>query len=181
MTTPTISKSLLFLIGLPFFSLLIFLTGCDISTGDDVSRNVGIRLSGSYTNPEGIPERQSGKQITRFTLSQSGDKLFVIDNEGTRWNGRIGSVEDSSATVTLRGLTTDRNEVVITGVIRVEGTTATFTGTWVEPGFSSPVFAEASVSRQPQPTPTPENGGGNGPTPTPTPNPTPVITLPPSP
>lgn len=153
------------------FSVFLALatTGCEIRSGDDVVRDVPLNIEGAYVNTEGIPRRQSGQRITTFNLSQTGDQLYVVDNEGTRWTGSIGRVRDRSASVTLRGMTTEGNEVVITGNIRVEGTTARLTGTWVEPGFTSELSAEAGVAPQPSPTPTPENGG-----PTPTPTPTPV-------
>ena len=169
------------LLGLSSLALLVY-TGCEISSGDDVTRNVTLNIQGVYANASGIPRRQSGVRITSLALSQSGDQLNVVDNEGTRWTGTIGRVSGNNASFTLKGLTTAGNEVVITGNIAIEGTTGRMTGTWVEPGFSSPISAEAGVAAQPTPTPTPENGN-NGPTPVPTPTPDPnlVITFPPTP
>lgn len=160
------------------FSLVLILgnTGCEIRGGNDTVRDVPLNITGAYVNTDGIPRRQSGRRITTFNLSQTGDQLFVIDNEGTRWTGSIGRVRDNSASVTLRGMTTDGNEVVITGNIRVEGTTANLTGTWVEPGFTSEISAEAGVAPQPQPTPAPSPtpGSPSTPPPGPTPVPTPI-------
>ena len=153
---------------------LVFLqSACDIQSGNETVRNVPINVAGSYRNENGIPTRQSGRIITLLSITQAGDQLYAIDNEGTRWRGTIGRADGNTASITLRGLTTAQGEVVITGTIVVSGTSATLSGTWVEPGYTSPVSAQAGdVSPAPQPTP----GPGPNPTPTPTPSPTPSPT-----
>jgi hypothetical protein len=153
-----------------FFAGVLLLTGgCEIDSGDETVREVSISISGSYRNDAGIPERQSGATITQLTLNQSGDQLTAIDNEGTRWTGTIGRATDSLATITLRGLTTTGVEVVITGSIQVSGTTATFTGVWVEPSLTSEVNATATVAGAPVATATPIPGATATPTATPIP------------
>jgi hypothetical protein len=137
-------------------SLFLLTGGCEISDGDETVREVSISVSGSYRNPNGIPERQSGATITQLTLSQNGDQLSAVDNEGTRWTGTIGRASESLATLNLRGRTTTGVEVIITGSIQVEGTTATLTGVWVEPALTSEVNASASVSPVPTATPGPD-------------------------
>ncbi len=147
--------------------LVLLGAACDISGGDEVVRAVSIRLSGTYVNGSGIPERQSGARVTRLSLTQSGDQLFAVDNEGTRWTGRIQNEEGASATVTLNGRTTTGVEVVITGNIHVEGTTATLGGLWVEPGLTANVSATATVAGSAAATPTPVPGATPTATPTP--------------
>jgi hypothetical protein len=154
-----------------FAAFLLLTTGCEISDGDETVREVSISISGSYRNAGGIPERQSGATITQLTLSQNGDQLTAIDNEGTRWTGTIGRATNALATVNLRGLTTTGVEVVITGTINIEGTTATLTGLWVEPALTAEVNATASVAGSPTPTPTPAGTPSATVTPTPTPIP----------
>jgi len=148
-------------------SLLLLTGGCEIDDGDEVVREVSISIRGTYSNPDGITSNQTGATITSLNISQSGDQITARDNEGTRWTGTIGRASDSLATFTLRGLTTDGVEVVITGTIDISGTSATMTGVWVEPNLTGEVTASASVSATPTATPTPDPG--TTPTPTPTP------------
>jgi len=152
-----------------FAAFLLLTGGCEISDGDETVREVSVSIGGSYRNADGIPERQSGATVTRLTLTQNGDQLSAVDNEGTRWTGTIGRASNALATFNLRGLTTTGVEVVITGTIRIEGTTATLSGVWVEPGLTAEVNASASVAGSPTATPTPI--GTTSPTPTPTPSP----------
>jgi hypothetical protein len=146
-------------------ALALLQGGCDISNGSDVIRNVSINVNGTYVNDGGIPERQSGAKITRLSILQTGDELNIVDNEGTRWTGRINNAGDNNAAITLRGMTTTGIEVVITGSISVSGTTATLSGLWVEPGLTAAASATASVAAAPTATP--------GPTVSPTSTPTP--------
>ena len=170
---------------------ILFSSGCDISSGDDTVRQVSLSIAGTYENGDGIPVRQSGDRVTRFSITQNGDQLTAIDNFGRRWTGRIGRATDVLATITLRGQTTENVEVVISGTIQVDGTSATLTGIWAEPDLNAEISATATVSGAPAPTPTPDpdngNDNGNGGT-TPTPTPTPdsgsgggVTLLPPTP
>lgn len=143
-------------------------SSCEIESGNETVRNLSIRLAGTYTNENGIPTRQSGAPTTRLSLTQSGDQLFAVDEHNLRWSGTVTRAEGTTfASVVLRGSTTAGGDVTLTGDIQIDGTTARFTGIWVEPGYTSNFSAQATVSAQPEPTPTP------GPDPTPTPTPTP--------
>jgi len=155
---------------------LFLMPGCDISGGNSAIREVALNISGTYSNSGGIPERQSGNRIIRFSLSQTGDRLQAVDNQGASWSGSIGRASDSEATFTLKGMTSVGAEVVLTGTITVDGTDATMRGTWVEPGITAGAAASATVAPQPtptpdpSPTPTPDPDNGVTPTPTPVPN-----------
>jgi hypothetical protein len=157
-----------FLITLLCAACLSFI-GCEISGGDETVRQVALQIAGTYRNESGIASRQSGTAVTALTLLQSGDRLEAIDNLGARWTGSIGRADSSVATVTLRGLTSTGVQVVITGEIRVSGTSAPLSGIWVEPNLRSPANAEATVAATPTPTPEPNPTGTPGPTATPTP------------
>lgn len=163
----------------------LLLVACEIQSAREVVRNVPLNVSGTYRNSSGIAARQSGSRITSLTLSQSGDRLTGVDNHGGRWRGDLGRVEGNTALVTLKGMTTAGGEVVITGSIVTDGSTGRLTGMWVEPGFTSEVFAEAgNLPPSPTPGPTPPANGGNqggGTNPTPSPTPTPVPGSPPAP
>jgi len=139
--------------------------GCEISSGNETVRQVSVQVAGVYRNSGGIASNQSGDQITSLNLLQSGERLDGIDNNGNQWTGTIGRADNSVATVTITGRTSNGVQVVITGEIRVEGTTAFLSGIWVEPSLRSTVSAEASVTPSPEPTPT----GTPGATVTPTP------------
>jgi len=152
-------------------SLVLLTGGCEIDSGDEVVREVSLSVRGTYTNAAGISTNQTGATITSLSISQSGDQITARDNEGTRWTGTIGRASDTLATITLRGLTTEGTEVVITGTIEISGTTATLTGVWVEPTLTGEVTATASVSGVPTATPTTDPDPGSTPTPTPTPTP----------
>ena len=142
---------------------LLLQTACDITSGDDTVRNVSINISGTYRNENGIPRRQSGTTLTSLAVTQAGDQLFAVDNAGARWTGRIGRADGNrSASITLKGLTTAGNEVVMTGNVVIDGTSGRMSGLWVEPGFTSEFVAVAEVARQPQPQPTPPPSNGNG-------------------
>jgi len=146
---------------------LLIQSACEIQSGNETVRNVSLNVAGTYRNSSGIPARQSGSRITSLTLTQSGDRLFAIDNLGARWTGSIGRADQQVASVTLKGMTSAGGEVVITGNIRVSGNDGVLSGLWVEPGFTSDLFAEANnVQPSPEPTPTPLPNA----TPTPVPN-----------
>ncbi len=147
----------------------ILLLACEIESGNETVRNVSVQVAGTYRNSSGIPARQSGNRITSLTISQSGDQLFAIDNQGGRWTGSIGRADNQVASVTLRGMTSAGGEVVITGNITVSGSTGVLSGMWVEPGYTSELFAEAG-NLQPAPAPTQTPVPGITPTPTPFPN-----------
>jgi hypothetical protein len=149
-----------------FGALSLLQVGCDIESGDDVTRNVSVNVSGVYRNGDGIPTRQSGAKVSSINLTQSGDQLYGVDNNGGRWEGSIGRADAGTATITLKGQTSAGAKVVITGNIRVSGNTGTMSGTWIEPGLTGDVFATGDVV--PSPTATPTTNGTPGATATPT-------------
>lgn len=157
-----------------FTAFVLLSGGCDISSGDETVREVSVSIAGTYQNGDGIPVRQSGGRVTRLAVTQNGDQLTAIDNHGRRWSGSIGRASDVLATITLRGQTTEGAEVVITGTVQVDGTSATLSGQWVEPNLSAEISASATVAGAPEPTPTPDPGTNPTPTPDPGTNPTPT-------
>ena len=162
-----------------FAALLILPLGCDIESGDEVVRTVNLNVSGVYRNGAGIADSQSGTElITSINIDQSGDQLFGVDNLGARWTGTINNVSGDEASVQLRGLTNTGVEVVITGTIKIEGTTGRLTGLWVEPNLRSNVSATAEVQAIPTATPTgnPTSNPTSSPTTSPTASLTPVPT-----
>lgn len=135
---------------LAFLAVALLLTlaaGCDVDTPDSVSRTVDIRVGGIYTPPEGrefIVSRNTGSTIRQLNLRQSGDQLEAVDNNGQIFRGTLGSVQEASASFTLRGQTTDGNEGVMSGAITVEGAEATMRGTWIEDDLFGEILAEST-------------------------------------
>ena len=55
------------------------LNGCNVSSGDNVVRNVDTDYSGFYTNPNGnVVSSVSGAAITSLDLQQTGDRLQAV-------------------------------------------------------------------------------------------------------
>ena len=82
-----------------FFAALILVVGCDWtskSDGFNTSRGrAAINFSGTYNGnlPGGrAVENTTGGVIVRLVLSQQADTLEVLDNNGSVYRGRIGSV-----------------------------------------------------------------------------------------
>ncbi|MBN1268124.1 MAG: PKD domain-containing protein, partial [Kiritimatiellae bacterium] len=139
---------------------LLFL-GCEIDSAETSSREVGLIIAGFYQNTEAglnngrLVANNSGNPITTMDLRQSGDQLEGVDNNGNIFKGTIGNVQGSLASITLSGLTTAGNEGTISGQVDVEGagttnvvgatTSATMSGTWVEPTLYSTVYGKATV------------------------------------
>lgn len=78
---------------------LVVSTGCDFTSGGDgfnTSRGrADVNFSGTYNGSLSggrAVERTSGGPITRLVISQQGDALEVLDNNGSRYQGRIGGV-----------------------------------------------------------------------------------------
>jgi len=158
-------------------AFLLFQAGCEIESGDETVRTVSLDIAGSYTNNSGIPDRQSGNRITQLTLIQNGDQLTGVDNQGGRWTGTIGRAGETQASITLDGMTSAGAQVVITGTVTVNGSDATLSGLWVEPGITANVSATGSVT--PSPTATPS--ATSTPTVNVTATPTPVLIITPTP
>ncbi len=77
---------------------VVILAGCDWTTGGagySSGRTANINFSGTYNGAlnNGIAiERSSGAPINRLVISQQGDALEVLDNNGARYRGRIGNI-----------------------------------------------------------------------------------------
>ena len=97
--------------------------------------------------------------------------MDAVDNLGALWRGSIGRADDTLVTFTLTGLTNTGVAVTISGSIAVDGTTASMSGTWIEPSIRSVVSATATVAGVITPTPVPTDVPSSTPTPTPTPTP----------
>ncbi len=136
-----------------------FYMGCRISSSDSVTRNVDINVAGLYEGQlDGrVISQHTGSAIRRLNVIQDGDRLQAIDNNGLIFRGRIGSVQNGSATFNLNGSTTTGQEGVISGTISVEGNTATMRGTWAEPTLFGNVLATAEVVPRPEPEPDPDD------------------------
>ena len=146
----------------------VFLTGCDVQTGSNTVREVGIRVSGFYTNPNGgaMVTSSSGLTVTQMGISQEGDRLIATDNNGRIYRGSIGQTDGSTASFTLNsssinlGIVAD--EVTISGSFSVDGTTLTMRGTWIEPSRFGEVFGTSSVNANPVPVSDNAATGGGG-------------------
>ena len=127
---------------------ILGLTGCNIDSGDEAVRTVGVDISGLYSNGGGriISPSNTGAAITSLNVVQSGDRLEAVDNNGQIFRGTIGAVVDSTASFNMTGQTTAGNEGVIAGSFTVSGSSATMSGTWAEPALFGSVAASASVA-----------------------------------
>jgi hypothetical protein len=81
-----------------------------------------------------------------MVISQFGNQLQAVDNNGILFTGSIGDIVSASTTFTLNGVTTGGEAVTINGNLRASGTTATMTGTWAEPSLFSSIYGTASIS-----------------------------------
>ncbi len=129
-------------------AIIVASTGCKIESGDEVRRDVSIDVTGFYTGVNGgsLIARVSGASVESIDLRQSGDLIEGYDNNGRIFRGRIGSVSDSRASITLEGTTTQGVDGVISGYIDVSGSEATMTGTWFEDTLTSRVNGRADVA-----------------------------------
>lgn len=78
------------------------ISGCDWTTGGSGFGTADVNFSGTYRGHLGggrAVSQTSGGQISRLVISQQGDALEVLDNNGSVYRGRIGSV----STVTVSG------------------------------------------------------------------------------
>lgn len=126
---------------------LLGLTACDIDSGDETVRTIGVALSGLYTNGGGriVSPSNTGNAVTSLNLVQTGDRLEAVDNNGQIFRGTVGAVVDTQASFNMTGSTTAGNEAVIAGTFTVNGTQATMSGTWAEPALFGSVSASATV------------------------------------
>ena len=135
------------------------LPGCEVGSPNNVSTVANGDFSGQYagTTNSALVANNSGSAVTVLTLSQSGNNLQAVDNNGILFKGTIGDIlgaggtstngssGSASATFTLNGMTTAGQTVTITGDLHASGTTATMTGLCIEPTLNSSVHGTATI------------------------------------
>jgi hypothetical protein len=161
------------LVALALGLAVAILASCDLGSADSVSAvlsnsdGVVYNFAGLYVNPdsEGGPlvfpaGRQSGATLTWMRLLHYGSVIEAFDNANQKWSGRISTVDGSVASFSLRGTTSAGQSVDVVGVLRYAESgnqpTSTMDATWIEPGFSGSILAQASVN----PASSSNNGGG---------------------
>lgn len=82
-------------------SLILTLSGCDWSSGGGVnsfntSQGAGVNLnfSGVYRGELSggkVVDKTSAGNIQTLTISQTGNRLTIVDNQGSRYTGTVGS------------------------------------------------------------------------------------------
>lgn len=111
--------------GLAALSLgLVFATGCEWTGGGgtnsfNTSKGAGVNLNfsgvynGTFSGGKAVAS-SSGAPITRFVLTQSGNAVEVIDNNGNRYKGNVGSPG-------VVFTPTTENPIIPTGALLMEG------------------------------------------------------------
>lgn len=137
-------------------AVALVLNGCEGGdSAEVVTRNVGLVVEGFYRHTDAnsfVVPRTSGQPIDSINLRQFGDQLQGIDNNGVVFDGTIGQIVSSNrASFNMEGRSTSGAPATIAGNIAVEGSTATMTGTYIEPTLVSMVFGVASVPTNPAP------------------------------
>jgi hypothetical protein len=155
----------------PALMLGLFLTallpGCSVGDPNDVTTVANGSFSGNYVGTQNgvLVAHNTGNPITSLTVSQSGNQLQAVDNNGILFKGTIGDIlgnggtsnassSSATATFTLTGATTAGQSVTITGNFKASGSTATMTGLWVEPTLYSSFSGVASITPVSTSTPT---------------------------
>ena len=160
-SSPALTVSLSITLTALVLSLAAIITGCDISSGNNIVRGVSVDFTGVYRNDNGrIVTENSGATVTELNLRQQGDQLEAIDNNGLIYRGSLGSVRDSNATFNLSGATTVGNEVFISGTLTGADALGTMRADWIEPAISAVLFAAAAINPIPTNAP-PADGGGD--------------------
>jgi hypothetical protein len=133
------------MLGLLVFGLL---PGCEVGTPSDAAPVANGNFSGNYVGSSNanLVARSSGSAVTSMVISQFGNQLEGVDNNGILFKGTIGDILNATATFTLTGSSTAGAAVTINGNLRASGTTATLTGVWTEPSFYSSIYGTASIS-----------------------------------
>lgn len=124
------------------------LPGCEVGSADNVVPTSSGNFSGNYTNPNGgaMVGRNTGSAVTSLSVSQFGNALNAVDNNGILFKGTLGDVVNSSAAFTLEGATTAGAQVNVNGNLRASGSTAVMNGVWAEPNFYSSIYGTASIT-----------------------------------
>lgn len=122
--------------------------GCEVGSPSDAVPVANGNFSGNYVGSSNanLVANSSGNPVTSLILSQLGNQLEGVDNNGMLFKGTIGDILNATATFTLTGTSTAGAAVTINGNLRASGTIATMTGVWVEPSLYSSVYGTASIS-----------------------------------
>jgi hypothetical protein len=124
--------------------LALIFAGCESS--DTTVRNVSLHIAGLYKNPGGdLVENNTGAPVRQMNLTQRGDQLTGVDNNGIVFRGSLFGESGNQGSVTLKGNTASGAEATISGQIFVNGNKGVLQGTWIEPTLYSTVYGEASV------------------------------------
>ena len=147
---------------LALLGVVLISAGCNVQSGNDAVRTISASISGFYTNPDGgrMVTQNTGNTVTQMNVTQQGDQLTAIDNNGNIFRGTIGRADESTATFELRGQTTTGQPVTISGNFVINGTTGTMQGTWIEPSLFGSIFGQATVDANPIPAPVTNAGTG---------------------
>ncbi len=112
------------------------LAGCEVGNPDTVSPVTSSSYSGYYVNPSGGPmvSGNTGSAVTSLTVTQSGDELQAVDNNGILFKGSVTIASSNQPAIfILDGTTTAGAKVTINGTLQGSGSSAVMTGQWIEP------------------------------------------------
>ena len=142
------------------FSFVV-LMGCEFESGGSGGFNTSlfgwVNFSGVYREGEGgflvseftasggtnaVPAGSTGVEVIQFTVFQSGNVLEIVDNNGAKYVGQFGKVENTAGAVaefTAEGLSASGIPVLMVGTFQgvVDGSTLSdrrVLGTWIETG-----------------------------------------------
>jgi len=137
------------------------LPGCEVGNPNTVVAGANGNFSGTYagTTNSALVANNSGSAVSTLALSQNGNQLQAVDNNGILFKGTIGDILGATggttnsassgsahATFTLNGTTTAGQAVSINGTLSASGSTATMTGIWTEPSLYSSINGTASIT-----------------------------------
>ena len=149
-----------------------WLSGCTVGSADSVIPSSSGNFSGNYVGAGSngvLVTQNTGNPVTSLMLTQYGNQLQAVDNNGILFHGTLGDVSggsssssnttssstSTSASFMLQGSTTAGNSVVISGTLSANGTTATMRGVWAEPSLYGSIYGAATISPITPPTPGP--------------------------
>jgi len=133
-------KTLTNLCSIGLLSSVALLVGCDWSSGSQDGNNFNLRGSASIANISGfyrgtlqgraVAETSNGN-INNFTIQQSGNRIEVIDNQGSRYVGSVGNplllVPEGSTTIPV-GAEAATYQISFSGKDNVAARDIEFTG-----------------------------------------------------
>ena len=139
------------------------LPGCEVGSPNDVVATANGNFSGTYaaSSNDVLVVNNSGNAVTYLVLTQSGNQLQAVDNNGLLFKGTIGDILSTSssgsstnstssttksASFTLNGSTTAGQTVNINGTLSASGSTGRMTGIWSEPGVYGSIAGTASIT-----------------------------------